>query len=149
MMRDERGATYVETLIAFPVVLIVSLAIYQFAYVCAAHLIVKRAASAAARAAIVFLSDDPAYYPDASAETRQAYVAEAARRVLLASAHFVPGSLRVDVSGQRGVFTPLTATVHTRFNCAVFMVRSLCGLDAELPLSARATLPYQQDAAAR
>ena len=62
MLRDERGVAYVETLIAFPVMFALFNAMMLFGYVSTASLIVQRAASAAARAAVVFLPDDPEYY---------------------------------------------------------------------------------------
>ncbi|RYZ05493.1 MAG: hypothetical protein EOO73_19780 [Myxococcales bacterium] len=62
LVRHERGAVFVEHLIAYLPVLFFFLATWQLIELCAARLIVQRAASAAARAAIVILPDDPAFY---------------------------------------------------------------------------------------
>lgn len=145
MIHDERGAAYAEALISLPLLLMLFLGLFQYVYVCAADLIIERAASAAARAAVVFMPDDPNYYEDPSPEARQRYVAEAARRVLFAAGTFDPESVRVDLGSERGQFTPLTATVHAGFRCGVFLVRAFCGAERKLTLHASATLPYQQD----
>ena len=142
--RDERGAAYVETLITLPVVLVFFLAVFQFGYLCTADLIVQRAAEAAARAAVVFLPDDPVFYADNSASGREAYVAEAARRVLYASNMIDRSSLKVSISGARSGTSTLTTRVDTAFDCSIFLVQLVCGLDRKVNLSAEAKLPYQQ-----
>jgi Flp pilus assembly protein TadG len=141
MIHDERGAATTETLIVFPVVLFFFLALFQLGYLCTAHLIVQRAASAAARAAMVYLADHPSYYPDP--EARAGYVKEAARRVLMASEQFVPGGLSVTLSGERKLGSPMLATVQAKYDCAVFLVGLLCGADMQLTLKASCSLPYQ------
>jgi hypothetical protein len=146
-VRDERGAAFTEALIAFPVILMGFLGLYQLSYLYAADLIVKRAASAAARAAMVFLADDERYYGGGGAP-REAYVTEAARRVMLASPMLDPRTLRVAVSGDRAGFALLNAQVEVDFSCAVFLVGAFCGADNSVPLSAKATLPISRDAAA-
>jgi Flp pilus assembly protein TadG len=143
LLRDERGAALVEMLIAFPLVLLVFLSLFELTHIFAADLIVKRAASAAARAAIVFLGDSPAYHE--GGPPRESFPAEAARRVLLASPHLDPNSLNVAIAGQQRDFALLTATVTTSFSCAAFISLPICGLDGKVPLRAQATLPIQMD----
>ena len=54
-LRDERAQVVVETAIAFPVQLVITLAIMQFCLIAAAKQVVNCAAHAAARAALVGL----------------------------------------------------------------------------------------------
>lgn len=146
VFRDERGAAYAETLVSLPLILILFLALYQFVYVCAADLIMERAAAAAVRAAIVFLPDSPLYYDDPSPERRQLIVAEAARRVLMASKNFDTSSVRVNLSGDRSAaFGPMKASVEAQYDCSVFLVEGFCGRDRKVLLHAEATLPHQRD----
>jgi Flp pilus assembly protein TadG len=146
-VHDERGAAYTETLITLPVVLVFFLGLFQLGYVCTADLIVQRAAGAAVRAAVVFLPDDPSFYLDTLPSTREAYVKEAARRVLLASPMFDPSALRVSVMGTRSGTSTITTQVKTAFDCSTFLVQFLCGADRRVALEAEARLPYQQPGA--
>ncbi|HET8939288.1 MAG TPA: polymorphic toxin-type HINT domain-containing protein [Polyangiales bacterium] len=63
-MKDQRGVVYLETLVAFVPVFLFFLGTLQVADAGAAHLIVKHAATVAARAAVVVLPDDGVYYND-------------------------------------------------------------------------------------
>jgi len=63
--RDDRGAVYVEFLLAFMPLFIIFLALCQVALLVAGKLVVSHAAFAGARSAIVVLDDDPAQYGDA------------------------------------------------------------------------------------
>ncbi|MCB9599408.1 MAG: hypothetical protein H6720_03455 [Sandaracinus sp.] len=62
LVRDERGAVYAETLIAFPIVLVVTLCVVQLALLYVAKLSTRSAAGRAARAAVVVLPDRPDRY---------------------------------------------------------------------------------------
>jgi hypothetical protein len=62
---DERGAVYVEFLLAFLPIFLLFLAICQVAFLVAGKLVVSHAALAAARSAIVVLEDDPKHYSNA------------------------------------------------------------------------------------
>lgn len=64
-MRDERGAVYVEFLLAFLPLFVLFLALCQIALLVASKVVVRHAAFAAARSAIVVLDDEPQYYADA------------------------------------------------------------------------------------
>jgi hypothetical protein len=61
-IRDERGAVYVEFLLAFLPLFVLFLALCQIALLIAGKIVVRHAAFAAARSAIVVLDDEPAYY---------------------------------------------------------------------------------------
>ncbi len=62
LLPDERGAAYVEFLIAFIPLFIMFLGMVQMSLMYAGDLVVQHAASRAARAAVVVLDDDPQYY---------------------------------------------------------------------------------------
>jgi Flp pilus assembly protein TadG len=141
MIRDERGAAYVEWLIAFPVLWVAFLGTYMFAYVCAADLIVERAASAAARAASVFMADHNAFYGDPV--ERELYVRAAAQRVTVASPALDPNSVAVAVTGTRSSWSQLNARVQANFDCTPFLVGFLCGPDFNVGLTAEASMPFQ------
>ena len=140
MIRDQRGAAYVEWLIALPVLWVAFLGSYMFSYVCAADLIVERAASAAARAASVFMADHSSFYQNAG--ERELFVRAAAQRVAVASPTLDPGSVAVAVTGTRGGFSMLTTRVQATFDCTPFLVGFLCGPDFDVDLTAEASMPY-------
>jgi Flp pilus assembly protein TadG len=137
---DQRGAAFTEALIAFPVLIVGFLGLYMLTFVLAGHLIVMRAADAAARAAIVILPGDPIYYADGSMEKAQR-VKMAAHLALLPSGHLALSDVKYS---QASGFAPLTAEVRARFDCSPFLTSLLCGADRSLSLHAAATLPYQQ-----
>jgi hypothetical protein len=62
---DERGAVYVEFLIAFFPLFLMFLAICQLALLAAADAVVRHAAFSAVRSAIVVLEDNPERFDDA------------------------------------------------------------------------------------
>ena len=62
LVREARGAVYVEFLVAFVPLFILFLAICQYALLMVGKLVVQHAASAAVRSAIVVLEDDPKHY---------------------------------------------------------------------------------------
>lgn len=66
LVKDERGAAYVEFLIAFLPLFTLFLGMVQWALMGAADLVVQHAASRAVRAAVVVIDDDPERYDGAS-----------------------------------------------------------------------------------
>jgi|GEM_PF-5338389 len=72
-MKDQRGVVYLETLVAFLPVFLFFLATLQIADLSAAHIIVRHAATVAARAAVVVLPDDGRYYNDEDNEKLHAF----------------------------------------------------------------------------
>jgi hypothetical protein len=102
----------------------------------------ERAASAAARAAIVFLAPHELLPSDGGAPA-QAYVTEAARRVLLASPAIDPSTVKVSASGDRSGFAMVTVKVEASMACGALSL--LCGLDGKVGLTSEASLPIQSD----
>lgn len=66
LVDDNRGAAYVEFLLAFIPLFVMFLGMVQMALMYAGDLVVQHAATRAARAAAVVLDDDPAQYEGAS-----------------------------------------------------------------------------------
>ncbi len=62
LLRDRRGAVYVEFLVAFLPLFIFFECLVQLSGMFTAKLVVQHAAVTATRAAVVVLHDDPAYY---------------------------------------------------------------------------------------
>ena len=142
MIRDESGAAYAETLVVFLPTLFFFLAIYQYSEVAAASLVVRRAAHAAVRAAVVVYPDDPRFYGGAAPTARSPYVAEAARRTLLAAPEIDLSQARVSVSGDLSGNSLVTVDLRVPYRCSVFWARLVCGFDGRIDLDARASLPY-------
>ncbi|MBW2460473.1 MAG: pilus assembly protein [Deltaproteobacteria bacterium] len=65
LAKDTSGVVYVEFLIAFMPFLVMFLGMVQVALYLTANLVVRHAATTAARAAVVVLPDDPQYYDNA------------------------------------------------------------------------------------
>jgi hypothetical protein len=65
LARDQRGAAYVEFLLAFIPLFIMFLGMVQMALMYAGDLVVQHAATTAARATAVILDDDPRHYDGA------------------------------------------------------------------------------------
>jgi len=129
LLIDARGAVFVEHLIVFLPCMFFFLATLQTIELCTGNLVIKRAASAAARAAVVVLPDDPKNWGGAPIHAfegaRAAAVIEATRMILKADSHFDPGSASVAVTGASGV-GPLTATVTARYRCFAGFVNLVC-----------------------
>jgi hypothetical protein len=145
LVGDTGGAVYVEFLMAFLPVMIFFVGTWQFTELCAADLVLKRAASAAVRAASVVLADDPSFYGGEAVNEfggeRRADVNAAAAMILSSSPRF--SVFKVDIEGERRPSAPITAVVSARFNCGLGWVSLVCGGGSTRLLSARATYPYQ------
>ncbi|MET0389074.1 MAG: hypothetical protein ABW321_24075 [Polyangiales bacterium] len=137
---DQRGAALAETLVTFPILLFVFLGLYMFIYILAGHIIVQRAADAAARAAVVFMPDSQIYYGGDHPEKHE-YVELAAQVALLPSKHLVLDSVTWN---QAAGFEPLRAEVRAHFDCGPFLASFMCGVDRRVAMSAAVTFPYQQ-----
>lgn len=148
--RDERGAIFVETVIALvPVLLMFALACQMIDFY-VHELIAQRAAAAAVRAAVVVLPDAGVYYGDADDRLLDRFTGErkraveaAALAVLRASPSFQPHSLQLSVSGRGARGSTLGLTLAADYNCVLPNVRLLCGFDRKLTLRAEARLAYQ------
>jgi hypothetical protein len=64
LVRDTRGAVFVEFLIAFLPLFVFFMCIVELAFLHVANLVTKHSAYVAARSAAVILPDDPSYYGD-------------------------------------------------------------------------------------
>jgi Flp pilus assembly protein TadG len=140
LLDDRSGAVLVETVIVFVPLLTFFLAVLQVLEIGAANLVIKRAASVAARAAIVVLPDSEEYYPGSGVNSfsgkRSEEIHEAARMILATNSSFVASSANVTVTPAANN-DPLTATVSARFRCGV-----MC-LGGSVRLSGSATHTYQ------
>jgi len=139
LLGDEQGGVMVETLISFPVLLFFFLGLYMLAFILAGHLVVLRAADAAARAAVVILPDHPLYFQEGPSKEQSIEIAT--RLALDASAHL---DLESVTYNRPQHFEPLRAEVRAVFDCSAFLASFMCGLDRRVPMRAEATLPYQQ-----
>lgn len=139
--RDVQGAVFVEVLIAYLPVVFVFLGTWQLVELWAAHLLLERAASAAARAAAVVLPDDPARY--AGERDKLLDVELAAASVLAVSPHFSSDfSVETDLSAtETNRSAPITVTVRARFHCFAAWASIVCGGDS-IELSAKGRTAY-------
>lgn len=144
-LRADEGAVFVEMLIAYLPVLFFFMATWQLAELCAAHLVVERSASAAARAASVVLPDDPFYYDgtavDAYEGSRKSDI-ELAAKMVLAAAPQISADPVIQVTGASGI-GPLKATVVANFHCFAGWVSLVCGAGGVRSISAEADYAYQ------
>lgn len=135
----------VETLIAYLPILFFFMATWQLTELCAAHLVVERSASAAARAASVVLPDDPFYYGGAGINayegSRKSDI-ELAAKMVLAAAPQISDDPVISVSGNSGT-GPLKATVTANFHCFAGWVSIVCGGGGVRKLSVDAEAAYQ------
>lgn len=153
---DARGAVYVEFLIVFLPLFVMFMSLVQFAFVQVANLVTKHAAVQAARAAIVVLPDDPAYYGNVpvnkvSGDRKTVIEAAARGRLLAVSSGFPdfkikfptsPGGdddktqyqqddiVRVRVTYQY----PCKIPIGARFVCNILSQKKKLEAEAALPL---------------
>lgn len=145
--RDTAGALFVEHLIAFLPVMYFFLATWQLIDLFTADLVVRRAANAAVRAAVVVLPDDPnAFGRDGDihryAGLRREYVQRAAELVLMAAGN-IEDNARVELTGTFSDHNPITAEVTVNYRCAAAWVNIICGGRPTRTLTAQATHAYQ------
>lgn len=155
LLRDARGAVYVEFLIVFLPLFVMFMSLVQLAFVQVANLVTKHAAVQAARAAIVVLPDDPAFYGNTPvnkvAGDRKAVIDAAARGRLLAVAATPdfeikfpssPGGGDNKTSFQQDDLVRVQLTVNyackipigNRFVCDLFSQKKKLKAEAALPL---------------
>ena len=147
LARDTSGALFVEHLIAFLPVMYFFLATWQLIDLFTADLIVRRAANAAVRAAVVVLPDDPnAFGRDKDihqyAGLRREYVQRAAELVLMAAGN-IEDNVRVELTGTFSDHNPITAAVTVSYRCTAAWVNIICGGQPTRALTARSTHAYQ------
>ena len=146
--RARVGAVYVEFLIAFLPIFFFFLALVQLAFVQTANLVVKHAATKAARAAVVVLPDDPQYYggvPVGSFSGQRQSDIEHAAQIPLATLGLVEAAaakITIDTPYSRNAL--LTARVDFQYHCKVPWGRFVvCGLTNFKKISGQATLTAQ------
>lgn len=145
---DRRGELMLEAIGGLSFLFLFAFAVAQLADGLAHQLLVRRAASAAVRAAVVVLPDDGRHYGDPRQRTvdqavdaRTRVIEQAARAVLRGSSSV--RDTRVQLSGDSGPRGSITTTVEVDYACPVPMLRLLCGRNHTLTLHASATLPSQ------
>ncbi len=148
LLRDRRGAVYVEFLAAFLPLLFFHFALVQYAFIVQADLITKHAALLAARAAIVVLHDDPAEYdgvPVGRVQGKRKDDIERAARIPLSTMGFNLASVKVVMNDAYARDELVTVRVEYDFHCRIPMARSvLCGfLTNRKKLVGEASLPNQ------
>jgi hypothetical protein len=145
-VKNQRGVVYLETLIGFAPVFMFFLGTLQVADLSAAHLMVEHAATTAARAAVVVLPDDGAYYEDVDnakvdefRDYRQSDVERAADTILAANPRLDKSSGNVALDKEKYEERELVkAQVSAPYRCLVPM---FC--PGGILLSAEAQLIYQ------
>jgi Flp pilus assembly protein TadG len=144
---SSRGVVYVETLIAFPVILLMFFVTWQLFDYLTAHLIVRHAAVCAARAAAVIAPDEPSYYngqpkDDLAGGQRLSDVRNAAVEVLDAHPHLTNTSVSVAVDGF-SQDSLVTVRVSVEYHCLLHYVNAVCGGADTRTLESVASFPYQ------
>ncbi|MFZ5896378.1 MAG: hypothetical protein ACOY0T_35315 [Myxococcota bacterium] len=138
-----RGAVVVELLIAYVPVLFCFLAFWQLGELLVAQMVVGRASSAAGRAAIVVLPDDPMFYSGEAKGTRagkrEAEVRLAAGMILAASPH-LSEEFEVNVSDLPEEVGTIETSISANFRCN--RLRFVCGADGSVNLRATSTHAY-------
>lgn len=138
-----RGAVVVELLVAYIPVLFAFLAFWQLGELLVAQMVVARASSAAGRAAIVVLPDDPAFYSGEAKGTlggiREGSVRMAAGMILAASPHLAE-DFQLKLSDPPADVDAIDATVTATFRCN--RLRFVCGADGLVNLSATSSHAY-------
>lgn len=148
LAEDRRGAVYVEFLVAFLPVFFFFLSLVQYIFLEGANLIVKHAASTAARAAIVVVHDDPAHYggvETGSVSGKRKEEIERAARIPLATMGVRPEAVKIELAETYARDAAITVKLEYRYHCQVPWGRSVvCDFFTnERTLKAEATLPNQ------
>jgi hypothetical protein len=142
-LRDLRGAVMVEKLIAFLPLLSAFFATWELAELTAAHLVVQRASSAAGRAAVVVLPDDPLFYDGEDTHSyagRRRDDIELAAGMVLSAMPRLKSTFDVSVSDPPEDVGPIDVTVQAQYDCG--LVSFFCSGDGELSLTATTRHTY-------
>lgn len=142
LLRDARGAVYVEFLIAFMPVLTTFLCIAQLTDLFAAKLVVQHAAYRAARAGAVIFPDNPAHY---EGPTKLGDVESAAYAILLAKRTLVDADVQVPSGTEyepgQAVHVVVNATYACRLPIANHIVCPSLGFSSTRTVRGEARLP--------
>jgi hypothetical protein len=143
------GAVYIEFLIAFMPLFVFFMSLVQLAYVEAANIVVEHAAVMAARAAIVVLPDDPAYYDYEAVNLASGARLEDIKRAARVPLRSVMPSPTFEVSFPRGEQVERDGLVEVQvdllYKCLVPVGRAfVCSpWSGRKKLSGRAAMPNQ------
>lgn len=135
----------VEFLIVYLPVLVSFLMFWQLGELLVAQMIVERASSAAARAAVVLLPDDPAFYngePNGSYGGQRKREIRLAAGMMLAASPHLSENFTVDIDNvpTGDVAQIMDVRVDAEFRCKT--LTWVCGTDAVTVLSATAAATY-------
>ena len=145
MRFDQQGAAFVEELIVILPLLLTSFSTWELAEYAAAKLVVQRASSAAGRAAVVVLPDEPSYYDgealDSCSGLRRTDIERAAAMVLSALPRFTEDfDVSVDNIPDKGV-GQIDFTVEATYDRGT--VSLICGGGGVTALTATTSRAYQ------
>jgi hypothetical protein len=149
LVRDTKGAVYVEFLAAFFPLFIFFLALVQFIFVQIGSLITSHSAMVAARSAVVVIPDDVAngYNSDpglVSEGTQRRQEILRAARIPLSTMGLDPTAVTVEMGDSFQRDEMVTVEVHYEFKCRVPGGSVLvCGADTTKTLIGRASMPNQ------
>lgn len=137
------GAVVVELLVAYIPVLFAFLAFWQLDELLVAQMVVGRASSAAGRAAVVVLPDDPMFYAGEAKNTlggkREGDVRLAAGMILAASPH-LGEDFQLSISELPEDVGNVEVSVAANFRCD--RLRLVCGADGVVSLKATSSHTY-------
>jgi Flp pilus assembly protein TadG len=153
LVRDTRGAVYLEFLVAFMPIFTLFLCLCELANLYSSKLVVRHAAYRAARAGAVVFPDDPANYTGEN--TKRKDVESAGLLVLRAKGSLESGEVNVLTGEEYERGQPVTVRVTAQHRC-VFPIASrlVCSttsgrraLESEVSLPAHAArYPYPESA---
>jgi hypothetical protein len=146
LVSNTRGSVFVETLIAVVVPVLFFFVAWQLVDLFTAQLVLKHAAVAAARAAIVVGPDERRFYGgqgenEIGKGDRHTDIEAAAALVLAAAPNLV--TFGVELKGTPSGNNPITAAVSADYACHGGWLSLVCGGGGSRRLTAEATLPYQ------
>lgn len=144
--RGQRGAVYVEFLIVYIPVLLTFFSVWQLGELASANLVVKRATTAAARAATVVLPDDPDFYGGTPVDTyggaRADDIQLAAGLVLMAAPQITDMSLDVNTYPYAGRERLVSVRLSAEYHCLGAAIAVVCGLDGKVDLTSETIQAY-------
>lgn len=147
LLRDTRGAVYVEFLAVFLPLFMFFLSLVQLIFVQTASLITNHAAMTAVRAAVVVVHDDPAAYggvPEGSVSGARLADIQRAAEIPLAALGPEGQGVTVDVGSSYTRDQLITVRVSYDYKCRVpGGALVVCGPSGIKKLAAEASMPNQ------
>jgi Flp pilus assembly protein TadG len=147
LLRDTRGAVYVEFLAVFLPLFMFFLSLIQLIFVQTASIITQHSAMTAVRAAAVVVHDDPAAYGGvAEGNVSGARLTDIQRAAEIPLAALGPEGqgVTVDIAGSYTRDQVITVTVNYDYKCRVpGGALVVCGTSGIKKLAAQASMPNQ------